>query len=84
VLLFTGFGFTPDKDHVRLLLSTSGVSNLQRLRGSVVHGDHIDGTIRTPTLQEDFVIFDFKKTKPMKCNSVDIPRADIVGIREDP
>jgi hypothetical protein len=50
------------------------VSNLQRLCGSVVHGDHIDGTIRTTTQQEDFVIFDFKKTKPaMKCNSVDIP-----------
>ena len=61
VLLFTGFGFTRDKDHVRLLLSTSGVSNLQTLCGPVVHGDHIDGTIRTKTLQEEFVIFNFEE-----------------------
>ncbi len=85
VLLFTGFAFTRDKDHVRLLLSTSGASNLQTLCGRVVHGDHIDGTIRTTTLQEEFVIFDFKKPKhPMKCDSVDIPRADVIGIQEDP
>jgi hypothetical protein len=28
VLLFTGFGFTRDKDDVRILLSTTGVRNL--------------------------------------------------------
>lgn len=86
VLLLTGFGFSRDTDHVRLMLSTNGVSNLQRLCGPVVHGEHIDGTIRTKTLQEEFVIFDFEKhSKAQKCgHSIDIPRADVVGIQEDP
>jgi hypothetical protein len=84
VLLFTGFGFTRDKDQVRLLLSTSGASNLQALCGPVVHDNQIDGTIRTKTLQEEFVIFDFKKASMMCGHSVDIPRADVVGIQEDP
>lgn len=59
---------------------------MQTLCGHVVYGDHIDGTIRTSTLQDEFVIFDFKKPKyPIKCkHSVDIPRADVVGIQEDP
>jgi hypothetical protein len=59
---------------------------LQTLCGPVVLGDHIDGTVRTTTLQEEFVIFDFKKPRhPMKCkHSVDIPRSDVVGIQEDP
>lgn len=86
VLLLTGFGFTRDKDRVRLLLSATGVSNLQTLCGPIVHGDRVDGTIRTTTLQEEFVIFDFEKhSKTRTCrHSVDIPRADVVGIEEDP
>jgi hypothetical protein len=48
VLLFTGFGFTRDTDHVRLLLSKTGMKSLRTLCG--VHADHIDGTIRTKTL----------------------------------
>jgi hypothetical protein len=90
VLLLTGFGFTRDTDHVRLLLSTKGVSHLQALCGAVVHGVHIDGTIRTTTLQDEFVVFDFKRSKRTlehtpKCgHSIDIPRVDVVGIQEDP
>jgi hypothetical protein len=85
-VLFTGFGFTRDRDHVRLELSPTGVSHLQTLCGDAVDGDHIVGTIRTETLQEAFVIFDFKKqdsNHPMKCeDSVDIPRADVLGVKE--
>jgi len=88
VLLLTGFGFTRDTDHVRLMLSTNGARDLQTLCGPVVESGHIDGTIRTKTLQEEFVIFDFKKPKhphPMTCaHSIDIPRADIADIQEDP
>jgi hypothetical protein len=92
VLLFTGFGFTRDKDHVRLLLSASGVQNLQALCGSVVHPDGsgrgtIDGTIRTATLQEEYVILERKKPKSKQtavCDSVEIPRSDVVAIDEHP
>jgi hypothetical protein len=89
VLLLTGFGFTRDTDHVRLLLSKTGMKSLRTLCG--VHADHIDGIIRTKTLQEEFVIFNFEEnskpeTKPEEAceNSVDIPRADVVGIQEVP
>ena len=85
VLLLTGFGFTRDIDHVRLLLTTDAVHNLQTLCGSNVHAGRIDGTIRTKTLQEEFVIFDFAKRSNTRCGqSVDIPRADVRGIQEDP
>lgn len=92
VLLFTGFGFTRDKDHVRLLLSTSGVRNLRALCGSVVHserrgGGTIDGTIRTATLQAEYVILDLKKPKSKQtaaCDSVEIRRTDVVAIEEHP
>jgi hypothetical protein len=83
VLLLTGFGFTRDTDHVRLMLTKSGVTDLQALCGPVAVNGHVDGTIRTKTLQEEFVIFDFKH--PMTCeHSVDIPRGDIADIQEDP
>jgi hypothetical protein len=85
VLLFTGFGFTRDTDHVRLLLTKNAVNVLRTLCGPNVHAGRIEGTIRTKTLQEEFVIFDFNKEPKTRCeNSVDIPRADVVGIQEDP
>jgi len=85
VLLLTGFGFTRDADHVRLLLTSGGLHNLRALCGPNVDASHIDGTIRTKTLQEEFVIFDFEKRLKTGCgNSVDIPRSDVLGIQEDP
>jgi hypothetical protein len=85
VLLLTGFGFTRDTDHVRLLLTPGGLHDLQALCSRSLQADHIDGTIRTKTLQEEFVIFDFEKNLRTGCsNSVDIPRADVLGIEEDP
>ena len=85
VLLLTGFGFTRDTDHVRLVLTGNAVSNLQTLCGRRVGADRIDGTIRTKTLQEEFVIFDFDKRLHTRCvQSVDIPRTEILEIQEDP
>jgi len=68
------------------------VRNLQVLCGSVVHldshgGGIIDGTIRTATLQEEHVIVHLKKPKSkqtMVCDSVEIPRTDVVAIEEHP
>jgi len=85
VLLLTGFGFTRDTDHVRLLLTSGGLHSLQALCGPNVDASNIDGTLRTKTLREEFVIFDFEKRLKTGCrNSVDIPRADVLGIQEDP
>jgi hypothetical protein len=50
VLLLTGFGFTRDSDHVRLLLTGNAVADLQRLCGGNVRANRIDGRIRTATL----------------------------------
>ena len=86
VLLFTGFGFTRDSDHVRLLLTTSAVAELKRLCGAGVRADRIDGRIRTATLEQEFVIFNFDKNQQAgPCvHSVDIPRADVLQIEEGP
>jgi hypothetical protein len=85
VLVATGFGFSRDTDYVRLSLRPDAVQVLQTLCGGSVHAGDIDGTLRTKTLQEEFVIFDFAKKLHSGCkNSVDIPRADIRGVREDP
>jgi hypothetical protein len=68
-----------------LVPTKNAVNVLRTLCGRNVHAGRIDGTIRTKTLQEEFVIFDFNKKPKTRCeNSVDIPRADVVGIQEDP
>jgi len=82
VLVLTGFAFTRDMDSVRLLLSPTGVNHVQALCGRPV-GTHIDGTIRTQTLHDEFVVFDFKD--PMGCaHTLDIARVDIAAIEENP
>jgi hypothetical protein len=50
-------------------------------------GGTIDGTIRTATLQEEYVIVDIKKPtskQTMACRSVELPRIDVVAIEEHP
>ncbi len=86
VLLATGFSITRDHDKVRLVLSGKAIGALQALCGQNVGPDHIDGHIRTTTLQEEFVIFDFENSLNTECShhSVDIPRTAVLGIQEDP
>lgn len=85
-LLVTGFSITRDHDKVRLVLSGNAVTALRALCGPNVRPKHIDGHIRTTTLQDEFVIFDFENALSTKCShhSVEIPRAAVLGIREDP
>jgi hypothetical protein len=82
VLLLTGFGFTRDVDRVRLLLSPDGARHVQALCGRDL-GNRIDGKIRTQTLHDDFVVFDFTHSHGCR-HSLDIARADIVAVEEDP
>ena len=83
VLLFTGFGFTRDKDHVRLLLTRDAATRVRELCGREVDNGGFYGTIRTQTLQQEFVIADLARRSEKPC-SVDIARSEVHEIREHP
>lgn len=87
VLLFTGFNFTRDTDHVRVLLTPDASARVRSLCGlGIDHGvDHNDfyGTIRTETLQLAFVTVDVTGKSQTSC-SVDVPRGEVREIREHP
>ena len=83
VLLFTGFGFTRDTDHVLLRLAPSAAARVRSLCGLAGHSRTFAGTIRTQTLQQDFVIVDVTRTSRSPC-SVDIPQSELREFREHP
>ena len=85
VIFFTGFGFTRDTDHVRLILESQTAA---RVRGMCPHagisqGGQVFGMVRTASLGSDFVIVDFDKTpKHDGCKTVDIPRSAVLAFQE--
>jgi hypothetical protein len=83
VLLFTGFGFTRDTDHVRLWLAPQAARNVRTMCGLDGHRDDFYGTLHTQTLQQDFVIFDLTRKLQGSC-SVDIPQAEVREFQEHP
>jgi hypothetical protein len=83
VLLFTGFGFTRDTDHVLLWLTPGAAERVRALCGFGGHREDFYGTIRTETLQQDFVIVDLARESGGPC-SVDIPQSEIREFEEHP
>jgi hypothetical protein len=84
VIFFTGFGFTRDTDHVRLILERHAAAEIAGMcpRAGISH-DQLSGHIRTASLGTDFVIVDFDETpKHDGCKTIDIPRAAVLAFQE--
>lgn len=85
VIFFTGFGFTRDTDHVRLILEHQTAGKIRRIcphAGISRHPDRVSGRVRTASLSSDFVILDFDKTAKHGCKTVDIPRSAVLAFQE--
>lgn len=83
VLLFTGFGFTRDTDHVRLWLTPQATSLVRSVCGVEGSGGGLYGTVSTRSLQQQFVIVDFTRKSQDPC-TVDIPQSELREIQEHP
>jgi hypothetical protein len=82
VIFVTGFGFTRDTDHVRLILDHNTADRIKQMCGLPIPSDQIKGEVRTKSLGSDFVIFDFDNKTSRGCKTVDIPRRAVLGFQE--
>lgn len=84
VIFFTGFGFTRDTDHVRLIIERhTAVKIAAMCPHAGISNDQLSGHVRTASLGSDFVIVDPDNTpKHAKCKTVDIPRSAVLAFQE--
>jgi hypothetical protein len=82
-IFFTGFGFTRDTDHVRLILERHTAARIADMCPHAgISQDRVIGSVRTASLGSDFVILDFDKTPKHGCKTVDVPRSAVVAFQE--
>ncbi len=81
VVFFTTFGFTRDRDYVRLRLADPTPTALAHMCDAPISSKQFTGIVRTQSLGSDFVVLDLH-TQLGRCKTLDIPRSAVLALQE--